>query len=66
MDSNEIIKTIKTDKAPKAIGPYSQGKIIKANANIVYVSGSIGINPEVIFSLFKLIKLIFLLIFFAE
>lgn len=36
-------KVISTDKAPKAIGPYSQA--IEAN-NTVYISGQLGINPE--------------------
>jgi 2-iminobutanoate/2-iminopropanoate deaminase len=34
---------ISTEKAPKAIGPYSQA--IEANGTI-YVSGQLGINPE--------------------
>ncbi|XP_049374838.1 reactive Intermediate Deaminase A, chloroplastic-like [Solanum verrucosum] len=34
---------ISTDKAPDAVGPYSQG--IKAN-NFIYVSGSLGLIPE--------------------
>ncbi|XP_049356471.1 reactive Intermediate Deaminase A, chloroplastic-like, partial [Solanum verrucosum] len=34
---------ISTDKAPAAVGPYSQG--IKAN-NFIYVSGSLGLIPE--------------------
>lgn len=34
---------IKTDKAPQAIGPYSQGVIYN---NIVYISGQIALNPE--------------------
>lgn len=34
---------IKTDKAPGALGPYSQA--IKING-MVYTSGQIGINPE--------------------
>lgn len=33
---------IKTEKAPAAIGPYSQG--IKADGTI-YVSGQLGLNP---------------------
>lgn len=37
-----MISTISTDKAPAAIGPYSQGKI--ANG-FVYLSGQIPINP---------------------
>lgn len=36
-------KVISAQKAPKAIGPYSQA--IEAN-NTVYVSGQLGINPE--------------------
>ena len=36
-------KVISTEKAPKAIGPYSQA--IEANGNI-YISGLLGINPE--------------------
>lgn len=34
---------IKTGKAPRAIGPYSQAVIYN---NIVYVSGQIALNPE--------------------
>lgn len=36
-------KAIVTDKAPSAIGPYSQA--IKAG-NTVYVSGQLGLNPS--------------------
>lgn len=36
-------KEIKTDKAPRAIGPYSQA--IKSG-NTIYVSGQLGINPN--------------------
>lgn len=36
-------KVISTDKAPKAIGPYSQAT--EANGNL-YISGQLGINPE--------------------
>lgn len=35
--------TINTDKAPKAIGPYSQA--VEANGTL-YISGQIPINPE--------------------
>lgn len=34
---------IKTDNAPKAIGPYSQGIIIN---DLIYTSGQIAIDPE--------------------
>src|SRR5690606_35429312 len=34
---------IQTDKAPKAIGPYSQA--VKANG-FIYLAGQLGINPE--------------------
>ncbi|EGR32125.1 hypothetical protein IMG5_095210 [Ichthyophthirius multifiliis] len=43
---NELIQTINTDKAPKAIGPYSQGKVILSSAQLLYVSGQLSINPE--------------------
>ena len=36
-------KVISTEKAPKAIGPYSQA--IEAN-HTLYISGQLGINPE--------------------
>jgi hypothetical protein len=35
---------VSTDKAPGAIGPYSQG--VKANG-LLYVSGSLGFDPKV-------------------
>lgn len=36
-------ETIKTDKSPKAIGPYSQGVIA---GNMIFTSGQLPINPE--------------------
>ncbi|XP_051135315.1 reactive Intermediate Deaminase A, chloroplastic-like [Andrographis paniculata] len=36
-------EVIETDKAPAAVGPYSQA--IKAN-NMIFVSGSLGLLPE--------------------
>lgn len=36
------MKTIHTDKAPKAVGPYSQAVV---SGGIVYTSGQIAINP---------------------
>lgn len=36
-------KLIKTNNAPQAIGPYSQGVVIN---NMVYTSGQIPINPQ--------------------
>lgn len=36
-------KVISTDKAPKAIGPYSQAYLCN---NTLYCSGQIAINPE--------------------
>ncbi len=35
-------KAIKTDKAPKAIGPYSQGIIA---GSLIFVSGQIPLDP---------------------
>lgn len=37
-----MMKKITTDKAPAAIGPYSQGIIVD---NMLYASGQIAINP---------------------
>ena len=37
-----MIKTISTDKAPAAIGPYSQAKIA---GDMLYASGQIPIDP---------------------
>lgn len=36
-------KTVNTDKAPKALGPYSQAVI---TGNLVFCSGQIPLNPE--------------------
>ena len=37
-----MLQKISTDKAPAAIGPYSQGIIV---GNILFASGQIPINP---------------------
>ena len=37
------MKKIETEKAPAAIGPYSQGVV---SCGLVFVSGQIPINPE--------------------
>ncbi len=37
------MKFIKTDQAPKAVGPYSQGVLVK---DTLYVSGQIPFVPE--------------------
>jgi enamine deaminase RidA (YjgF/YER057c/UK114 family) len=39
------IETVKTEG--KAIGPYSAGKVVSANAKMIYLSGQLGINREV-------------------
>ncbi len=38
-----MMKKIATDKAPAAIGPYSQGIIVD---KLLFASGQIAINPE--------------------
>ena len=38
-----MIKKVHTQKAPEAIGPYSQAAVIDG---LVYTSGQIAINPE--------------------
>lgn len=37
------MQTISTERAPKALGPYSQAVLAGAN---LYISGQIAINPE--------------------
>ncbi len=37
-----MIETLHTEKAPAAIGPYSQAKIVNG---VLYASGQIAINP---------------------
>ena len=37
------MKEIKTNKAPQALGPYSQGVVM---GNMLFTSGQVGINPE--------------------
>lgn len=37
------MKTVSTDKAPAALGPYSQAQITNG---FVFCSGQVGINPE--------------------
>ena len=38
------MKIIATEKAPKALGPYSQGYV---HHGVLYTAGQIAINPEV-------------------
>ena len=38
-----MIQRISTDKAPRAIGPYSQATVC---GNVIFTSGQIPINPE--------------------
>ena len=38
------MKTIFTDKAPAAVGPYSQAKI---SGGFLFASGQVGINPAI-------------------
>lgn len=37
-----VVKTIETDRAPAAIGPYSQAKIVEG---MLYASGQIPLDP---------------------
>ena len=47
------MQTIHTDKAPKAIGPYVQGKIV---GNLLIASGQVPLSPETGKSLERLSK----------
>ncbi len=37
-------KIVKTDKAPKALGPYNQA-VIDPNSGLVFTAGQVGIDP---------------------
>lgn len=39
------MKTVSTDKAPAAIGPYSQAKIAEKGERFIFTSGQIPVNP---------------------
>tara|TARA_Y100001970_G_C14205197_1_gene843544 strand:- start:199 stop:594 length:396 start_codon:yes stop_codon:yes gene_type:complete len=43
MELQDMIDRIKTNKAPKALGTYSQGSKV---GNLVFTSGQVGINPN--------------------
>jgi 2-iminobutanoate/2-iminopropanoate deaminase len=43
MGFDSILRTISTDKAPKAIGPYSQAIEV---GGMIFCSGQIAINPR--------------------
>ncbi|MBQ6274272.1 MAG: RidA family protein [Oscillospiraceae bacterium] len=43
MERRFVMKAVSTNKAPAAIGPYSQAQIV---GNLVYTSGQIPIIPE--------------------
>ena len=38
------MKVVSTEKAPKALGPYSQGYVYNG---VLYTAGQIAINPEI-------------------
>lgn len=40
------MKQIKTNEAPEAIGPYSQGVKVDATAKLLFVSGQLPIDPH--------------------
>jgi 2-iminobutanoate/2-iminopropanoate deaminase len=37
------VRVVETDRAPKPVGPYSQGILY---GNLIFVSGQLGIEPE--------------------
>ena len=40
---NVFVKNVQTDKAPKAIGPYSQATKL---GDFVYLSGQVALDPQ--------------------
>lgn len=41
-----MIDHISTDKAPKAVGPYSQAVVADNSNNLIFTSGQIPVNPQ--------------------
>ncbi len=39
-----MMRIVTTDKAPKAIGPYSQG-ILATGRDVLFLSGQVGLDP---------------------
>lgn len=39
------LQRVTTDKAPAAIGPYSQAIVVKGSPSLVFVSGQLPIDP---------------------
>lgn len=39
------MKKVQTEKAPKAIGPYSQAVVLDAGRQLVFVSGQVPLDP---------------------
>jgi enamine deaminase RidA (YjgF/YER057c/UK114 family) len=37
--------TVNSELLPKAVGPYSHAKIVKAGENFLFTSGQLGIDP---------------------
>src|SRR5262245_18160782 len=46
INMSKLLKKIKTDKAPSAIGPYSQAIVVQGNHSLVFVSGQLPIDPK--------------------
>lgn len=40
------LKRIMTDKAPSAIGPYSQAIVVEGDHSLVFVSGQLPVDPK--------------------
>lgn len=40
-----VMEYIKTDKAPKAVGPYSQGVAVGGDKKLIFTSGQLPIDP---------------------
>ena len=40
---DSVLRVVNTEKAPKAIGPYSQGIVA---GNMLFVSGQLPLNPD--------------------
>lgn len=44
---SQIVKNIIPKEAAKPLGPYCYGKIVSSQANLIFLSGQIGVDPQV-------------------
>lgn len=43
---SKITTVIQTDNAPKAVGPYTQGRTVEGHARLVFTAGQVAMDPK--------------------